>query len=96
MFNYMYITVYGNNAMSLRRNVWSHDLLKERLANYTSSYQEPKGGMKAKYEIIHSCRDDQIFFRMDTGQLSSLRWLALFLVLSSTRNKNQAGVGSEA
>ena len=28
-------SVYGNNAMLLRRNVWAHSLLKERLDNYT-------------------------------------------------------------
>ena len=27
--------VYGNNAMLLRRNVWSHSLLSGRLKNYT-------------------------------------------------------------
>merc|ERR1719348_619795 len=34
-------TVYGNNAMLLRRNVWSHSLLKDRLANYTSNHSKP-------------------------------------------------------
>ena len=32
---YLVLAVYGNNAMLLRRNVWSHSLLKDRLENYT-------------------------------------------------------------
>ena len=34
--------VYGNNAMLLRRNVWSHSLLKQRLANYTRLHDKPR------------------------------------------------------
>jgi len=34
--------VYGNNAMLLRRNVWAHSLLKDRLANFTQSHNKPK------------------------------------------------------
>ena len=33
--------------MSLRRNVWGHDLLKESLANYSSNHEEPQGGEQA-------------------------------------------------
>ena len=32
---HLVLAVYGNNAMLLRRNVWSHSLLKDRLENYT-------------------------------------------------------------
>jgi hypothetical protein len=38
----MFFTVYGNNAMLLRKNLWKHDLLKENLANYTRNHNKPK------------------------------------------------------
>ena len=35
------LSVYGNNAMSLRRNVLHHSLLAARLANYTLTHAAP-------------------------------------------------------
>jgi len=34
--------VYGDNAMLLRRNVWSHSLLKDRLSNFTKTHEKPR------------------------------------------------------
>ena len=49
--------------MSLRRNVWSHDLLKERLANYTSNHHRPEGEKLINIKIIQSSRDEHYIYQ---------------------------------
>ena len=57
------LPVYGNNAMSLRRNVLHHSLLAARLANYTLTHAaaaewrlglEPASALRQASELLDS------------------------------------------
>ena len=49
----MLSTVYSNNSMLLRRNVWENDLLKKNVKNYTNPIKEWEIGTLGHYAGYH-------------------------------------------
>ena len=37
------VSVYGNNAWSVRKNLLKHEMYKDRLSNYTQHHAKPQG-----------------------------------------------------
>ena len=46
-------SVYGNNAMMLRRNDWSDSRLADRLKNFTVNHQTPAGEEQCHHITTH-------------------------------------------